>query len=128
VIGDIRGAPVELSEQVAARAILKSGRRYPQFGWGHGGADFEVDLRKLPSESSSVYWPAGKEAIVEQLGVRLRDAVARGKVRHLSVFGLARIPLIELGRGLVRGAQPAVRIYDRQHPGEPFAYALEINR
>lgn len=35
---------------------------------------------------------------------------------------------VELGRGLTRRAQPAVRIYDRQQPGEPFAYALEINR
>jgi hypothetical protein len=206
-----------------------------------------------------VYWQAGQEKIVEQLGVRLRDAVARGQVRCLSVFGLARIPLlacvgehlddkvpteliqkqrggdegwgwdeaaapvsfafervregtsgrvallvgisatlsiedlpdelaeatvwsiapreqspgrdvlharasldnfvrayhdclgeiesvrpkpeaidllpavpatvaIALGRGLMRGAQPAVRIHDRQQPGEPFVYALEINR
>jgi hypothetical protein len=94
VVGDVRGAAVELSEQIAARAVLAAGRRYPRFGWGYDGADFEVDLRSLPSESSSIYWEAGRERIVEQIGVRLRDAVSRGKVRHLSVFCLARIPLL----------------------------------
>jgi hypothetical protein len=93
VIGDIRGAAVELSEQVAARAVLETGRRYPRFGWGYGGADFEVDLRGLPSEGSELFWQSGQQRIVEQLD-RLRDAVARDKVRHLSVFCLARIPLL----------------------------------
>lgn len=94
VIGNVRGAAVELTEQIAARAVLDTGRRYPRFGWGYGGADFEVDLRSLPSEKSPVYWQAGRERIVEQLGTRLHDAVSRGQVRHLSVFCLARIPLL----------------------------------
>lgn len=94
VIGDIRGAPVELSEQMAARAVLAAGRRYPRFGWGYGGADFEVDLRGLPSEGSPLFWQVGQGRIEEQLAGRLRDAVARDQVRHLSVFALARIPLL----------------------------------
>jgi hypothetical protein len=94
VIGDVRGAPVELSEQHAARAVLKAGRRYPRFGWGYGGTDFEVDLRGLPSEGSPLFWQAGQARVEEQLAVRLRDAVARDQVRHLSVFALARIPLL----------------------------------
>ena len=94
VIGDIRGAAVELSEQGAARAVLAAGGRYPRFGWGYDGADFEVDLRNLPPEQSSVYWRAGRERIVDQIGLRLREAVARGQVCHLSVFCLARIPLL----------------------------------
>ncbi len=94
VIGDIRSAPVELSEQIAARAVLDTDRRYPRFGWGYGGADFEVDLRDLPSEKPDLYWEAGQQRIREQLGTRLREAVARGQVRHLSVFCLARMPLL----------------------------------
>ncbi len=94
VIGDIRGAAVELSEQIAARAVVETGRRYPRFGWGYGGGDFELDLRGLPSEGSPLFWQVGQARIHEQLGARLRDAVARDQVRHLSVFGLARIPLL----------------------------------
>jgi hypothetical protein len=94
VVGDVRGAPVELSGQIAASAILKTGRRYPRFGWGYGGADFEVDLRGLPGEGSPLFWQAGEKKIKERLGGPLRDAVERGLVRHLSVFGIARIPLL----------------------------------
>lgn len=65
VIGDIRGAAVELSEQAAAQAVLEAGRRYPRFGWGFHGADFEVDLRNLPSEGTPMYWQAGRERVAE---------------------------------------------------------------
>jgi hypothetical protein len=94
VIGDIRGGAVELSEQSAARAVLAGGRRFPRFGWGYGGADFEVDLRGLPSEGSDLFWEAGRTRIEERIGERLREAVSRQQVRHLSVFALGRIPLL----------------------------------
>ena len=64
----------------------RPGRRYPRFGWGYAGADFEVDLRGLPSEGSPLFWQVAQARIEEQLAVRLRDAVARDQVRHLSVF------------------------------------------
>jgi hypothetical protein len=117
VIGDIRGAAVELSEQHAAGAVIASGRRYPRFGWGYGGADFEVDLRDLPLEQSSVYWKAGQEKINERLGGHLREAVARGQIRHLSVFGLARIPLLAyVGQHL--DDKVPVELFQKQRGGD----------
>lgn len=117
VIGDVRGAPVELSEQTAARAVLVAGRRYPRFDWGYAGADFEVDLRTLPTEKSTVYWQAGRDRIVEQLGTRLRDAVARGHVRHLSVFCLARIPLLACVGEYLDDKIP-VELFQKQRGGD----------
>jgi hypothetical protein len=34
---------------------------------------------------------------------------------------------VMLGRGLMRDAQPVLRVYDRVRPDEPFEFALEIN-
>jgi hypothetical protein len=69
---------------------------------------------------------------VEGDAQRCRDVTDRpDRIRPVLVDLFPAVPTtvaIELGRGLMRGAQPAVRIYDRQRPGEPFAYALEINR
>lgn len=117
VIGDVRGAAVELSEQVAARAVLYAGRRYPRFGWGYDGADFEVDVRTLPAETSGVYWQAGRERIMEQLGTRLRDAVSRGHVRHLSVFCLARMPLLACVGEYLDDKVP-VELFQKQRGGD----------
>jgi len=117
VIGDIRGGPVELSEQRAARDVLNTWRRYPRFGWGYGGSDFEVDLRGLPAEGTPLFWQAGRERIQEQLGVRLRDAVARGQVRHLSVFCLARIPLLACVGEQLDDKVP-VELFQKQRGGD----------
>jgi hypothetical protein len=116
VIGDIRGAAVELSEQVAAKAVLAAGRRYPRFGWGYFGSDFELDLRGLPSATSEIYWRAGCEHITERLG-GLRDAVARGQVRHLSVFCLARIPLLACVGEQLDDKVP-VELFQKQRGGD----------
>jgi hypothetical protein len=115
VIGDVRGAAVELSDRAAARAVLATGR-YARFEGGFGGADFEVDLRGLPSEQADSYWAAGIDKIDEAIGRRLADAIKRGQVGHLSVFALARIPLLVYA-GYQLDDKIQVAVFQKQRTG-----------
>lgn len=94
IVGDIRGAPVELDARSVRKAVVEHAGRYPHYGLAYRGADVEVDLRTLPGEGTALYWQMGQQAIDERLGQQLTEAVAKNEVRHLSVFGLARIPLL----------------------------------
>ena len=89
-IGGIRGAPVEIPRDAVRAAVVADGR-FPRFPLAMAGEDLEIDLRNLPEEAASDYWTVG-EAIVARQADRLRDA--QESIRHLSVFALARIPLL----------------------------------
>jgi SMODS-associated and fused to various effectors sensor domain len=88
--GGIRGAPVEIPREAVRAAVLADGR-FPRFRAALAGEDLEIDLRKLPGEEESGYWKAGERMIAEQTA-RLREA--QEAVRHVSVFALARLPLL----------------------------------
>jgi hypothetical protein len=55
VIGEIRGAAVELSRETVRRAVQTS-HRYPRYELAARGGDIELDLRQLPAEGSGDYW------------------------------------------------------------------------
>lgn len=89
-IGDIRGAPVEIPRKAVQAAVVADGR-FPRFPLAMAGEDVEIDLRNLPDGVTSDYWAMG-ERIIAQQADRLR--AAQESIGHLSVFGLARIPLL----------------------------------
>lgn len=90
MVGGIRGAPVEVPRDVVLAAVLADGR-FPRFPLAMAGEDIEIDLRGLPAEGDMEYWASGERIIAAQ-AARIRDA--RQSIRHLSVFALARIPLL----------------------------------
>lgn len=94
VVGDVRGAAVELSAEHVRTAVLANAGRYPRFPLAFGGQDLEIDLRGLPGEGTEAYWAAGKQRIKEALTFRLEEGTRKGMVRHLSVFAICRIPLL----------------------------------
>lgn len=94
VVGDIRGAPVELSAEHVRKAVLANAGRYPRFPLAFGGQDLEIDLRGLPAEGSADYWEVGQQRIREALLYRLEEGARKGMVRHLSVFAICRLPLL----------------------------------
>jgi 5-methylcytosine-specific restriction endonuclease McrA len=117
VMGDIRQTPAELSSEENVLAALRGARRYPFYVLGtEAGSDIECDLRKFSGEGEEVYWSSVKRRI-EDLREQLRDAIARGQIKHLSVFAFARIPaLVLLGDAL--DDKVRTDVYQRQRDDE----------
>lgn len=94
VIGAVRGNAVELSKPTASDAVLRSDDRFPDFPLSYEQYGFEIDLRHLPDEGSDLYWASGRAVIDGVIEHKLNEAVRGEAVRHLSVFGFARLPLL----------------------------------
>lgn len=121
MIGTIRGSAVELSKPTASAAVLDSDDRFPDFPLSYQEYGFEIDLRHLPGEGTEMYWTTGKAAIDEVIEHKLKEAVRREAVRHLSVFGFSRLPLlVYLGSRLDDTYE--VAIYQRHRSTEGWAW------
>ena len=97
VVGRIRGASTEISPLEAANAVNALLDRRPDMTLDPNRQGPEIDLRSLPGESEPIgsgYYDTACARIDEILTERLVPAVERGQVPHLSVFGLARLPLL----------------------------------
>jgi hypothetical protein len=117
IIGSIRGAAVELAEASVFQAIRAHAGRYPRNHLNFQNRDVEIDLRPLAGEGTAEYWKIGREKIREVLGAPLADGVSRGAIRHLSVFGMARIPLLAVVGECLDDKVP-VDLYQKQRGGD----------
>lgn len=94
VMGNVRGATVSASPE-EVRAAVHERQRYPRYELGvRSESDIEIDLRAFPDEDDPEYWRAVGRRIDDLIGTQLAAGVLRGHVRHVSVFGFARIPLL----------------------------------
>ncbi len=112
VIGAVRGAPVQIPRSTIAAAVTADGR-FPRYPLTLASEDIEIDLRNLPEEGGETYWSVG-ERIIEQAAQRIRDA--QGPIAHLSVFAIARIPLL-VALGFHLDDKIAATIYQRRRDG-----------
>jgi hypothetical protein len=101
IVGTVRGAAVELSSETVRQAV-RAQQRYPRYELGvRSDSDIELDLRGVPAEGEPLYWDTVEAKIGEVIGTQLAAGVERGRVRHLSVFGIARIAvLVMVGHAL----------------------------
>ena len=116
VVGGIHDQAVDLTD-ARVRDALFTRKRFPD--WILRGSDeYEVDLRTLPGEREGtfVYWASAHAHLEERLG-RLRTLVAKGRVNHLSVFPLARIPVLILLGKLLDDTVP-VDLYPKRRDGD----------
>lgn len=116
VVGGIHGQAVDLTDR-RVRDALFTRNRFPD--WTLRGSDeYEVDLRQLlgEPEGTSVYWASAHAHLDERLS-RLRRMVAKGSVTHLSIFPLARIPVLILLGTLLDDTIP-VDLYPKQRDGD----------
>jgi hypothetical protein len=95
-LGDIRDGIVGVTEQVVWAAVFAHARRYPFFSLGYRGDGIEIDLRQIPGEGTDAYWQEAERRISAVVNGALRAGIEKSEVQHLSVFGLARIPLLAL--------------------------------
>lgn len=98
VAGDIRGQTVDFSKQAVVRALLGE-QRFPDFSLHEDSENCEVDLRPYEGEDDSVgsYWELASLTLKKRLRP-LKSHLKTKQIDHVSVFALARIPiLIQLG-------------------------------
>jgi hypothetical protein len=93
MVSDLHGNGVELSRQTIATALLANDR-FPEYAL-LGVNEFEIDMRAIPGEADGApeYWEAARAVITDRLRL-LRLQVGQEKIRHLSVFAIARVPLL----------------------------------
>ena len=94
--GHIRGATVDLGVEATTEAVLRSSNRFPELALSFDRRGVEIDLRHVAGEleADDSYYKAAAARIDEVVSQRLRPAAEQGAVPHLSVFAIARIPLL----------------------------------
>lgn len=98
VAGDIRDRAVDFSKQSVVRALLEE-QKFPDFSLHDDSQNCEVDLRQYDGEDDSVpsYWASVKRTLEQRLKP-LKNHLKTKQIDHISVFALARIPiLVQLG-------------------------------
>jgi len=98
VSGDVRGHAVDFSKQAVIRALLEE-QRFPDFSLHEESRNCEVDLRPHDGENDSdgTYWNSTALTLKTRLRP-LNHHLKTKEIDHISVFALARIPiLVQLG-------------------------------
>lgn len=98
VSGDVRGYAVDFSKQAVIRALLGE-QRFPDFSLHDDSQNCEVDLRPHDGEDDSdgTYWNSTALTLTKRLRP-LNNHLKTKEIDHISVFALARIPiLVQLG-------------------------------
>lgn len=121
--GDIRGDTIELPQDTASEAVIRHAQRFPFFLEDYDRQGIEVDLRKLPGENplSSDYYELAVAEIDRAFENRVRPGILNGEIAHLSVFAIARLPLlVYLGCKIDDGLP--VDIYQRHRSTESWLW------
>jgi hypothetical protein len=121
--GNVHGAPDNLGRDVATKAILGSTDRFPAFPFAPDRFGIEIDLRGVPGEADadSAYYQAATRRIDEVIQRFLKPAADANSVPHLSVFALARLPLL-VYLGFRLDDTIATDIYQRHRTGETWTW------
>ena len=120
--GTIGTSQVALDRSAAATAVLAQGR-VAHFPLSHDPAGIEIDLRCLPCPDvgSREYYDTARQRIDEVFDRQIAPAVADGSLKHVSVFALARWPLL-VYFGACLGDKIDSDIYQRHRATESWAW------
>lgn len=127
LVGSIRGTATDVSALEAVAAVNALVDRAPVLTLDPNRTGPEIDLRQLPGETDPVasgYYTTARERIDQVIRERVKPAVERGEIGHLSVFGLARLPLL-VYFGSRLDDTISTDIYQRHRTTESWAWADE---
>jgi hypothetical protein len=116
IVGGVHGQAVDLADTRVTSALFKRDR-FPD--WNLRGVDeYEIDLRAIPGETagSPSYWSTAAQHLRERLGL-LRTLVRKSQITHVSVFPLARIPILIL-LGLLLDDTLPTDLYPKRRDGD----------
>jgi SMODS-associated and fused to various effectors sensor domain len=121
--GDVRGDIVELPRRAAAEAVLRCAERFPSFLESYDRQGVEIDLQNLPGEHplTREYYPLATSQIDRAIESWVQPGIRKGDITHLSVFAIARLPLlVYLGSKLDDGSP--VDIYQRHRATDSWIW------
>jgi hypothetical protein len=125
--GNVRGAVVDVALSDATEAVIRSSDRFPELALSFDRRGVEIDLRQIAGEltAGSEYYSAASARIDELVLQRLQPAVEAGAVEHLSVFALARFPLlVHLGSRLDDTVR--VDVFQRHRASEDWSWPSDV--
>lgn len=132
MVGRVHGKEVELSRQTAAAAVLAEDR-FPLFLESYTRHGLEIDLRGVPGESSAAraasraaaasraHYRLAAGLVEDVIERQLRPGIVRDAVRHVSVFGFARLPLLVYLGSRLDDSVPT-DIYQRHRADESWVW------
>ncbi|WJJ13952.1 SAVED domain-containing protein [Prescottella equi] len=123
--GDIRGGVMELPRATAAEAVIRSAARFPFFLESYDRQGVEIDLRGIDGENplETSYYPAATRRIDSALTNRVIPGVAQGDIEHLSIFAIARLPLLVYLGAMIDDGVPA-DIYQRHRATDSWKWPV----
>jgi hypothetical protein len=119
VFGAVRGSLPELARDRAMRAVIDGAGRYAKFPFAVDRYSVEVNLSTLADPETTgddTYWRLGRSEI-DRAMARVADHVHEKQVRHLSIFALARIPLL-VYLGFALDDKVPIDLYQKQRGGD----------
>lgn len=119
VFGMIRGSVPEMARDQAMRTVVDGAGRYARFPLAVDRHSIELNLAQLPDPeelADGSYWRIGRMKIDAVAG-RIGEAVHDKHIRHISVFALARIPLL-VYLGYVLDDKVPVDLYQKHRGGD----------
>ena len=132
----VRGSMPELAREQAMRTVIDAENRYARFPLSFERHSIELNLGQIPDpeQIEDAYWKIGREKI-DGIARRVAEAVHEKQIRHLSIFALARIPLL-IYLGYALDDKVPVDIYQKHRgqdegwiwPEEDSAYSFEVVR
>lgn len=137
VVSTLHGKAVEVSRQSINKALLAR-NKFPDWTLLNGADEFEVDLRRIPGEVEGTpeYWSMTRAQLEYQL-TSLRNHVHREVVESVSVFAVARIPILVM-LGTMLDETVKTELYPKRRDGveswgwddaaEPVAFTYAARR
>lgn len=112
------GADRMPAERKAMRDAVIAAGRYPL------PEELVVDLAQVPtSERSEHFWTSTREQLREHVANRVQWALTQSSVQHVSVFGLAPIPLL-IAFGKLLGDKIPMDVYQRHRSTEGWTWPV----
>lgn len=119
MLGQIRGNVPSVSPAAVRTAVVKESGRFPRYPFESTQVD--IDLRQLDDQMPA-YWDAARRTIDARLAALLAPAMDGGTVSHVSLFALARIPLL-VYLGYALGDKIPTVVYEKQRTeGETWGW------
>lgn len=116
LFGQVREKKFNISDPQINLSVFRREKRYLD------EKRFEIDLINTPDVCASAYWEQGKKKIDETLVQQVFPMIEDGRVDQMSIFALARIPLLAY-LGFRLGDKVPVTLYQKhKDDGEGWAW------
>lgn len=108
----IKEHSIVISDEQVRQALERCEKRFPEYLLSTDD-NVEINLIGLPEKVCDAYWKIGKQIIDNKISRQIKPKVDEKIIRHISVFALARIPLL-IYLGFRLGDKIPIDTYQKQ--------------